>query len=139
MILEERGTSFCFRHDLVRDALVAGTPAARRAYTHREAARWLSARTVRDPLAVALHARQGGDVPLAASALMDAAALAAARFDHVEAERLLEASIGLVPTAEAFVARARVRLTAESFPGALDDARQAIALGGGAPALELSS
>ena len=138
MILEERGTVFAYRHDLVREALVAGTNATRRAWAHREAARLLAARSHHDPLSVAMHARQGGDLERAATALVEAAAVASARFDHAEAERLLDDSLGLSPQASAFVARARTRLTAENFVGAFADAAQARALGAGAEALELA-
>ena len=52
------------------------------------ASRPLAARSSADPLAVAEHARRGGDDALAARALADAAGRAAARFDHVTTERL---------------------------------------------------
>ena len=139
MILEERGTAFVFRHELVREALVAGTSASRRALAHREAARLLAARARCDPLAVAAHARQGGNLELAASALVDAAFVASARFDHAEAERLLEQSLELWPLAATYLARGRVRLTRENFAGASADAEQALETGVGAEALELAS
>ena len=57
--IEERDGALAFRHELVREALVAGTTAARRAYIHREAARVLCDRPRHDPLAVAWHAQAG--------------------------------------------------------------------------------
>ncbi len=139
MILEERELAFVFRHELVREALVAGTSASRRALAHREAARLLVARPQRDPMLVAAHARLGGNLELAARALIDAAVEASARFDHGEAERLLTESLGLRPLAAAFLERGRVRLTTERFSEAVADAEEAAALGARAEALELSS
>jgi hypothetical protein len=139
MILEERGTVFAFRHELVRDALATGTGASRRALVHREAARLLSARPHHDPLVVAMHARQGGDLQLAAAALVEAAAVVSARFAHAEAERLLDDSLDLLPMAAAYLARGRVRLTTENFAGASADAQSAFKMGAGPASLELAS
>ncbi|HXX88648.1 MAG TPA: AAA family ATPase, partial [Acidimicrobiales bacterium] len=139
MILEERGTTYRFRHELVREALVAGTSAARRALVHREAARLLAKRPGHDPLAVATHARNGGDLDLAARSTTAAAAIASARFDHAEAERLLDRALELHPSAAGHLARGRVRLTREDFAGATRDADSARRLGAGADALELAS
>ena len=61
-IIEERAGALAFRHELVREALVAGTTAARRAFVHREAARVLHDRSRHDPLQVAWHAQRGGDL-----------------------------------------------------------------------------
>ena len=91
----------------------------------------------RDPLQVATHARQGGDLKLAATALVATAAVASSRFDHAEAERLLDASLGLHPLATAYLARGKVRLTSENFAGAGADALQARSMGVGAAAPEL--
>lgn len=114
-----------FSHDLVREALVAGTNAARRAFVHREAARVLRERPRHDPLDVAFHAQRGGDADTAAAALLDAATIAAARFDDAEAERLLDRTIELADTPAARVARARVRIARWDVDGARDDARTA--------------
>lgn len=95
-----------FRHDLMREALVAGTNAARRAFVHREAVRVLRERPHHDPLEVAFHAQRSGDADTAAAALLHAATIAAARFDDAEAERLLDRSIELADTPAARVARA---------------------------------
>ena len=118
-------TSLAFRHDLVREALVAGTNAARRAFVHREAARVLRARPRHDPLDVAFHAQNGGDLETAASALLDAAHIASTRFDASEAERLLDRAIELDDTPAARVARARCRIARWDVDGARADARAA--------------
>ncbi|HEV3282376.1 MAG TPA: BTAD domain-containing putative transcriptional regulator, partial [Acidimicrobiales bacterium] len=139
LILEEQGLTFRFRHELVREALVAGTGPTRRALAHRQAAHLLAARPRWDPLIVATHARLGGDLELAAGALVMAAREASVRFDHREAERLLDDSLALFPTAAAHLARGRVHLTTEQFGEATADARKALALGARAESLELAS
>lgn len=136
MILEERRSGFAFRHALVREALASGTSAARRALLHRQAARALAHRRRTDPLVVAHHARLGGDVDLAAAALVDAATAAVRRGDLGEAERLLTESIELADTPGARVARSRVRVMAGKLDEADADAAAALATGGGAPARE---
>lgn len=118
-------TSLAFRHDLVREALVAGTNAARRAFIHREAARVLRSRPHHDPLDVAFHAQNGGDLEAAATALLEAAGIASDRFDASEAERLLDGAIELADSAAVRVARARVRLARWDVVGARADARAA--------------
>ena len=139
MVLDERGTAFVFRHELLRDALVAGTGASRRALVHREAARLLAGRPGHDPLLVATHARQGGDLELAATALIEAAAVASSRFDFAEAERLLDQSLDLFALPDGYLARGRARLTREDFAGATADAARALEMGSRAEALELAS
>ena len=134
----ERGSRFAFRHELVREALEAGTGAARRAFIHQQAARVLSARSNSDALAIAVHARAGGDEDLASSSFVAAAAAAASRFDLDAAEVHLAAALDLRPTAEAYAARARVRMSRLALDEAAVDAEQAIALGGDAPALEVA-
>jgi hypothetical protein len=135
-LLAERESRLVFRHALVRDALAAELSVARRALLHREAARLLADRPGADPLVVAHHARQAGDLEVAARALADAARLAAARFDLAEAERLLTDAIGASPAADLLVQRGRVRLARADLDGADADALAAVAEGG-APALEL--
>lgn len=117
--------SLAFRHDLVREALVAGTNAARRAFIHREAALALRARPRHDPLDVAFHAQNGGDVETAAAALLDAARIASDRFDAAEAERLLDLAIELFDGPAVRVARARARIARWDLSGARSDARAA--------------
>jgi DNA-binding SARP family transcriptional activator len=137
-LLNERGSRFGFRHQLIREALEAATGAARRALVHQQAARALAARPGADPLAVAVHARAGGDNTLAASSFVAAAVAAAARFDLDAAEAHLEAALDLDESAGAYTARARVRMSRLALDRAAADAERAVALGGGAPALEVA-
>jgi tetratricopeptide (TPR) repeat protein len=135
-LLEVRGDTFAFRHELVREALVDGASAARRALVHREAAQLLAARPARDPLLVAHHARLGGDRELAAAALTEAAGRAQARYDHAAAERLLGEAITLADSPARRIERARVRILLGSTTEAEADALAALEAGGGAEALE---
>jgi hypothetical protein len=128
-----------FRHEVVREALVAGTGAARKALIHREAAHRLASRRRHDPLVVAINARLGGNLELAAASLIEAASVASDRFDHNEAERLLTDSLHLFPLVAGHLARGRLRLSTENFAGAFDDAERASEMGARAPALELAS
>jgi DNA-binding SARP family transcriptional activator len=137
-LIVERGSRFEFRHQLIREALEAATGAARRALLHQQAARALAGRARPDPLAVAVHARAGGDLALASSSFAAAAAAAAAQFDLQSAEDHLEAALALAQTPEAYVARARVRIARQAPDEAAADAQRAVALGGGAPALEVA-
>ena len=137
-LLSERDGVLRFSHELVREALADATTAPRRAWLHREAASVLAARPRADPLAVAWHARRGGDSSAAASALGGAAAMSAARFELGEAERLLDDALGLDDTAPLRLARARVRLARLDLAGATADADAALAAGAGAEGLELA-
>jgi DNA-binding SARP family transcriptional activator len=136
-LLEERSGAFAFRHALVREALVTDSLAARRRLLHGEAARVLESRPGTDPLELAHHAREGGNVVLASTALVAASALAAGRFDLDEATRLLEEAIGCHDSAEARVSRGRIRLARGDYDGADADGLIALELGGGAQALLL--
>ncbi len=136
-LLAEIGGKFVFRHQVVRDALVEGTSASRRALAHREAGRNLAARPVRDAYAIAHHARLGGDIELAADAYVEAAELASARFDQHEALVLADAAFDTRPSAPGLVLRARVRMMLGDYRGAIADAEAAGELGAGAAALEL--
>ena len=102
-LIVERGNRFEFRHQLIREALEAATGAARRALLHQQAARVLAGRPRPDPLAVALHARAGGDAALASTSFVAAAAAAAARFDVEAAEDHLAAALALAPTPDAYI------------------------------------
>jgi DNA-binding SARP family transcriptional activator len=124
-LLEERGATFGFRHELVREALAADVTEARRMIVHREAARALADRPAPESLEVAYHARQGGDIELAAGAYANAATQAAERYDHVESERLLNMAVELSDAAPRRVQRARTRLLRGDYPGAEDQARPA--------------
>jgi tetratricopeptide (TPR) repeat protein len=138
-IIEERGAALAFRHELVREALVADTTAARRAYIHREAARVLDDRPRHDPMEVAWHAERGGDFDAAATALVEAATIATDRHDAVSAEALLDRAIALHDTPTARLARARVRIARWDGDGARADAQHAVEHGGGAEALEVAA
>ena len=109
-LLVEQSGRYAFRHELVRDALAAGTRAARVALLHREAAAALTQRPDADPVAVAEHARLGGNLALAAAALRTAALRAAERFDHATAEDLLDQSLHEAEDDRTRLARARVRI-----------------------------
>jgi len=137
-LLVERGTGFAFNHELEREVLDASAGSARRALAHREAARALAARPMPDPLAVAVHARLGGEIALAGKSYVRAAEVAAARFDLDAADAHLSAALELVDSASARAARARVRMAAGHLEEAEDDAAAAIASGGGAAALEVA-
>ena len=138
-LLEERPSGLAFRHDVVREALDAGAGSARRALVHRDVARVLGSRVPRDPLAIAVHARLGGEIALAVEAFVSAARAAAARFDVAAALDHLGAAIELAPDPSAYASRARVRLSVLDLRGAELDAAEAVALGGGAAALEVSA
>jgi tetratricopeptide (TPR) repeat protein len=96
---------------------------------HREAGRALAGRPDADPLALAEHARLGGDLPLAARSLVAAAARAGERFDHATAERLLDEALQLHPHGEAWRARAHVRTRRGRYADALADVEAAQAAG----------
>ncbi len=117
---------FRFRHELVRDALAMTASAGRSALLHRQAGRVLARRPAADAATVAEHARLGGDLELAASALCDAAGRAAERFDHAAAEDLLDEAITLHPAPSAWLARARVRTRRRHYAGALADIEHAV-------------
>lgn len=137
-LVDDRGPAPAFTHDLVREALADATSAARRAYTHREAARALAARPGADPLAVARHARLGGDTVRAAQALLAAASLAVARHDLTSALAHSDDAVALADGRAARAARARVRLLRLDLTGAAADAEEALAAGNDPTDLELA-
>jgi tetratricopeptide (TPR) repeat protein len=137
-LLVERSRGFEFAHELVREALASSASAARRAFLHREAARALSSRAEREPLAVAHHARRGGDAELAARALVEAARVAGERSDHPRAVVLLDDAVGLADGPAVRLARARARLAVQDLAGAADDAEAAITRGAGVAGFELA-
>lgn len=135
-LLVDDGAGLAFRHALVREALAEATPPARAALVHREAARVLARRPGSDPLAVAHHARLGGDVDLAGDALVAAADLANQRFDRDAAAGLLDQAVLLADAPVRRLARARTRTMQAAYDDALDDVEVALQAGGGAAALE---
>ena len=138
-LLDDRGAGLAFRHELVRDALDQSAGSARRALAHREAARALASRPNPDALAIAVHARLGGDLGLAIDAYGKAALEAFARFDTDAARTLLDAAVELGGSAAAFTARARVNIATLDLDQAAGDAAEALARGGGAAALEAAA
>ncbi|HEV7760896.1 MAG TPA: BTAD domain-containing putative transcriptional regulator [Acidimicrobiales bacterium] len=139
-ILVERADGFAFVHELVREAMAGSLSAPRRALLHRQAARALAARPTAavEPLAVAHHARLGGDAVLAAEALQRAAALAGDRSDPGAAVELLDEAVALADGAAVRLARARARLALRDFGAAADDADAAVAAGAGVEGFELA-
>ncbi len=92
---------------------------------HRQAARSLAARAHADPLAVAHHARLGGDPAAAATALARAGEIAANRFDFTEALRLMDEAVALDSRPEILISRARLRIRTSDGAGARADAEAA--------------
>ena len=137
--LVEKGPAFVFAHALVREALVSTVGASRAAYIHREAARALGARPGADPLAVARHARLGGELARASTMLVTAARAAVARFDQEEALRLLDEAVTLDDTADARLERARVQSMLARYIEAAEDVEAARARGAGAEASEVAA
>jgi DNA-binding SARP family transcriptional activator len=138
-LLEERADGFGFRHELVREAMIADVSSPRRTLVHRLAAAALARRPDADPLAVAHHARLGGDTELEAEANERAATIAIERFDYDTADELLGRTIARRDTAAARLQRARVRLMMRRFDEALDDVDHAQVAGAGAEALEVAA
>jgi DNA-binding SARP family transcriptional activator len=138
-LLVDASTGFAFRHEILREALAADTPTARRAWLHREAARVLAARPQWEPLNVAHHARLGGDAVLAARALCRAAEVAGARFDHDEALRLAQESLDLNESAAGFLVAGHSMLFLRRYADARKAADRARGLGAAADALLLDA
>jgi DNA-binding SARP family transcriptional activator/tetratricopeptide (TPR) repeat protein len=127
--LVEQDGQLSFRHELLRSALAASATAGRAALLHRQVGRVLAARPDTDPLLVAEHARLGGDLELAATALREASGRAAERFDHAAAERLLDDALALHASPETWLARARVRTRRGRYDSALQDVERAAPAG----------
>ena len=137
-LLVDDAAGLRFHHDVVREALVAGTTASVRAFVHREASMLLASRDDRSPLDAAHHAVLGGAEELAANALVEGAQIAAERFESELAEMLLGRAIDLADTSTARVARARVRLSQRALDAAADDITSALATDRSPAALELA-
>jgi tetratricopeptide (TPR) repeat protein len=138
-LLDDGATGLVFRHELVREALDQAAGSARRALVHREAGRVLTGRPARDPLAVAVHARLGGEQDRAVHAYVEAALEAYARFDTDVARQLLDAAVELGGSAAAYIARARVHIASFELDRAAADAAEAVVREGGASAFEVSA
>jgi len=137
--LVEEGQGFVFAHALIREALASTVGASRTAFIHREAARALGARPGADLLAVAHHARLGGEVVSASIMLVAAARMAVLRFDEVEAMRLLDEAIALDDTVDARLERARVATMSSRYEQAAADIAAALLGGAGPEALEVAA
>lgn len=137
-VLVERDGTVGFRDASVRDAIAASTLLTQQELLHRQAATILAAQPNADDLAVAFHARMGGDPLGASSALVRAAKAAAAGSDLGEASRLLDEAVLLDGSHLTHVARARVRLASHDTDGAASDISLALARGGDVEALELA-
>ena len=137
-LLVDAATGLRFRHDVVREALVAGTTGSVRAFVHREASLLLANRSDHHPLDTAHHAERGGASEIASNAFVEGAAIAAERFETDLAEELLNRAIELVDTPRARMARARVHLTQRSLDAAATDVDAALASERSSTALELA-
>ena len=135
--LAEREGALAFRHELVRLAVAAEASAARRAWLHRRAAEVLRSRPDAHPLELARHAREGGDLAMAAEGLGHAADLALSRLDLAGAERLLDEAIELQDSGRLRLQRSRVRMSRGDLDGADADAVAAMATDDTGEALEL--
>jgi tetratricopeptide (TPR) repeat protein len=137
-LLVPRRAALAFRHELVREAVEEATTPPRRQAFHRAAVAELSRRPRIDPLALARHARQGGDTATAAAALVAAAERAKERFENTVAEQLLDQAIALNDSVDARLARGRVRIGRLGLDAAREDAVHAIELGAGVAGFELA-
>ena len=137
-LLVERGAGFRFRHGAMREALQTTVGPARRALLHRHAARALDQRPHGDPLAVAVHARLGGDDAIAARAFAEAAAVSLGRADLAGAEAQLRASLRATDAASAHESLARVLMIAQRFDEADSEVTLALAMGAGPSGLEIA-
>ena len=130
-LLRARGAALGFTHELVREAIEAGTSPPRRAEIHRAAVAELARRPDTDALALARHARLGGDSAVASQALVAAAGAAKDRFEAATAESLLDQAVGLHDSPAARLARGRLRLARLDVAAAGEDALRTIQLGAG--------
>ena len=121
----------------MRLAVAAEVGSARRAWIHRRAAEVLAQRPDANPLELARHARECGDLALAAASLVEASDLALARLDLAGAERLLDEAIGFDDRAPLRLRRSRVRMSRGDLDGADADAEHAMATDDTGEALEL--
>jgi DNA-binding SARP family transcriptional activator/tetratricopeptide (TPR) repeat protein len=137
-LLRPRGYALAFNHELVREAIETATSPARKREIHRAAVDELARRREVDPLALARHARLGGDAVVAASALVTAAERAKQRCELASAEGLLDQAVDLADASTARMARGRLRLARLDLEAAREDALRAIELGAGVEGFELA-
>ncbi len=127
-----------FRHDVVREALVAATTGSVRVFVHRQASMQLTARSDRNPLDAAHHAERGGSDRIASDSFIEAAQIAMERFEADVAEALLDRAIALVDTPPARAERARVHLSQRRFDEADVDITAALDCERSSSSLELA-
>jgi DNA-binding SARP family transcriptional activator/tetratricopeptide (TPR) repeat protein len=137
-LVKPRGAALAFSHELVREAIEAATSPVRKREIHRCAVEELARRRDVDPMALARHARLGGDGVVAAAALGTAAERAKQRFEFASAESLLDEAIALADTASARMARGRLRVARLDLAAARHDALRALELGAGVEGFELA-
>jgi tetratricopeptide (TPR) repeat protein len=145
--LEESGTDYAFRHEILRFAIYGGVPAPTRVAWHRRIAESLRQRREAEE-AVAHHAALGEAWELAARSYLGAGRKAASTFANRDAERLLSEAVAAsakVPgtglEGPALLERGRIRVLLDDYDGADADLRQALALArqSADPALEAST
>jgi tetratricopeptide (TPR) repeat protein len=127
-----------FAHELFRDAVAVSVSPIRRRLLHRQAATVLAARTHRDPLAIAWHARRGDAPELASTELVAAARLAVRRSDLDAADALLAEALELDPSAQVRLALAELALRRGELTRAAQAAAAAVEAGSGADGYELA-
>ncbi len=138
--LVEVGSRFAFTHALIREALASSVGAASLGvHAPSIVLDALATRPLTDPLAVARHARLGGELVEASDMLVAAARMAVARFDHEEARHLVSEAITVHPSAAAHLERARVASVRGQYDQAQADVAAARNLGGGAEVLEVAA
>ena len=135
-LVEQQGT-LAFRHELVRLAVAADAGPARQVWVNRRAALLLWQRPGSSPVRVAVHARAGDDLVLAAEALSRAAEVAATRGDLEAAQRHLDEALRCHDSAGVHLHRGRIRMARGDVDGADADADAAMAEDRTGAALEL--
>ncbi|HSV37928.1 MAG TPA: BTAD domain-containing putative transcriptional regulator [Nocardioidaceae bacterium] len=123
-------TGWATSHDLVTDVVASGLDAVERARLHAGLARALQSEG--DPLLLAHHLREAGDVRGAADAFALAAQRALESSADEEAAHLAEVGLRLVPPPEVtgllHEIRGQARHRLGDIPGARDDLRSALAV-----------
>ncbi|HEX6405160.1 MAG TPA: AAA family ATPase [Pseudonocardiaceae bacterium] len=137
-LLVERESGLEFGHELFREAVAASVSRSRRRLLHRQAATVLAARTRRDPLTIAWHARRGDAPQLASAELVAAARLAVRRSDLDAAATLLAEALELDPAPPVRLVSAEVALRRGDLARAAQEAAAAIDAGAGPSGHELA-
>jgi DNA-binding SARP family transcriptional activator/tetratricopeptide (TPR) repeat protein len=137
-LLVERESGLEFGHELFREAAAASVSPIRRRLLHRQAATVLAARTRREPLTIAWHARRGDAPELASTELVAAARLAVRRSDLDAADALLAEALALDPSVHVQLALAEVALRRGDLIQAAQASAAAVDAGAGAAGHELA-